>query len=226
MMASPLTVLSLFTDIKIAERKQSQKDDILLSLDKQINRLRSKLKTYPNKEKNLYDLLSHESVTKEYVLDAVCRLNEERINDEGQLKDLISTRKETGRANQVTLKLSELSEELRLNALQIQQTNPEPTENLEEKRHILESLQLKVVVNSKPLDYKLSFGLYGQIISTEESETEALFNKLFEDFAQEHPDMNIDDLIDLTKPLPGNSPFAQSINRAKKNLVTTERTSG
>ncbi len=225
MMSSPLTMLSLFTDIEIAERKQSQKEDLLLSLDKEINRFRKKLKAYSNKEKNLYDLLSHESVTKEYVIDAVQKLRQERINDESQLKDLLSTRKETGRANQVTIKLSELSEELRLNTLHIQQASPEPTENLEERRHIFESLQLKVVVNSKPLDYKLTFSLYGQIISTEESETEALFNKLFEEFAQEHHDMNIDDLIDLSKPLPGNTLFAQSINKAKKNLVTIEQTS-
>ncbi|MDD4876174.1 MAG: hypothetical protein PHQ86_03460, partial [Dehalococcoidales bacterium] len=67
--------------------------------------------------------------------------------------------------------------------------------------------------------------LYGQIISTEESETEATFNRLFNEYAKEHPDMNFDDYVDPGKPLPGNSPFAQSINQAKKNLVTIEQTS-
>ncbi len=226
MVTSPLTVLSLFSDIKIAERAQPQKKGILLSLDKEINHFRRKLKAYPDKEKNLYDLLSHESVTKDYVLDAVHKLKNERINDERQLKDLLSTRKEMSRANQATIKLSEVSEELRSNALYIHQTSPEPTENLEERRRIFEDLHLKIVVNSKPLDYKLTFSLYGQIISTEESETEATFNRLFNEYAQEHPDINFDDYVDLGKPLPGNSPFAQSINRSKKNLVTTEQTSG
>ena len=225
MITSPLTILSLFSDIKIADRIQPQKKDILLSLDKQINHFRRKLKAYPDKEKNLYELLSHESVTKHYVLDAVDKLKNERINDERQLKDLLSTRKEMSRANQATIKLSEVSEELRSNALYIQQTSPEPTENLEEKRRILEDLHLKIVVNSKPLDYKLTFSLYGQIVSTEESETEATFNRLFNEYAQEHPDINFDDYVDPGKPLPGNSPFAQSINRAKKNLVTIEQTS-
>ena len=226
MITSPLTVLSLFSDIKIAERAQPQKKGILLSLDKEINHFRRKLKAYPDKEKNLYDLLSHESITKDYVLEAVSKLKNERINDERQLKDLLSTRKEMSRANQVTIKLSEVSEELRTNALYIQQTSPETTENIEEKRRILEDLHLKIVVNSKPLDYKLTFSLYGQIISTEESETEATFSRLFNEYAQEHPDINFDDYVDPGKPLPGNSPFAQSINRAKNNLVTIEQTSG
>lgn len=131
MITSPLTVLSLFGDIKIAERMQPQKKGMLLSLDKEINHFRRKLKAYPDKEKNLYDLLSHESVTKDYVLEAVRKLKNERINDERQLKDLLSTRKEVSKANQVTVKLSEVSEELRSNALYIQQTNPEPAENLQ-----------------------------------------------------------------------------------------------
>ncbi|MFC2025234.1 recombinase family protein [Chloroflexota bacterium] len=223
---SPLTTLSLLSDIAITERTQCQKEDFLLSLDKEINHFRRKLKAYPDKEKNLYDLLSHESVTKNYVLDAVDRLKRERINDERQLKDLVATRKETTRANQVTVKLSELSEKLRLKTLQAQQSSPEPTENLDEIRHLLERLQLSVVVDNKPLDYKLTFKLAGQIISTEDSETDDLFNKLFKEFEQQHPDMNIEDIVDPSKPLPGNSPFAQSVNRAKKNLVTIEQTSG
>ncbi|MFC1956442.1 zinc ribbon domain-containing protein [Chloroflexota bacterium] len=46
MITSPLTVLSLFSDIKIAERISPQKKGILLSLDKEINHLRRKLKAY------------------------------------------------------------------------------------------------------------------------------------------------------------------------------------
>ena len=184
------------------------------------------MKAYPDKEKTLYNLLSHESVTREYVLDAVERLKHERTNDERQLKDLLVTRKETTKANQVTVKLSELSEGLRLKTLQTQQSYPEPTENLEEIRHLLERLHLRVVVDNKPLDYKLTFKLAGQIISTEDSETDDLFNKHFKEYEQQHPDMNIEDLIDPSKPLPGNSPFVRHINRVKKNLVTIEQTSG
>ncbi|MFC1987292.1 recombinase family protein [Chloroflexota bacterium] len=226
MIASPFTMVSLLSDIAITERTESHKEGLLLSLDKEINHLRMKLKTYPDKEKTLYNLLSHESVTKEYVLDAVDRLKHERTNDERQLKYLLATRKEATRANQVTLKLSEFSEGLRLNALQAQQASLEPTENLEENRSLLERLQLKVKVNSKPLDYKLTFKLAGQIISTEDSETDALFNKLFKEFEQQNPDMSIEDVVDPSKPLPGNSLFAQSANQVKRNLVTIEQTSG
>jgi hypothetical protein len=37
--------------------------------------------------------------------------------------------------------------------------------------------------------------------------------------------MTIDDVLDLNKPVPSDSPFAQSVNEMKKNLVTIEQTS-
>ena len=225
MLSSPLTLLSLFTEVEAANRKQPQREGVLLSLDKQINRLRRKLKTYQNKEKNFYDLLSHEAVTKDYVLDAVNKLKQERLNDERQLKDLLAARKEAGNAKRVTVKLSELSETLRSKALQSQQASPEPTDHLKEKRSLLESLQLKVVVQTKPLEYQFSFKLGGQIISTADADHEAIFNKVLKEFEQQHPDITIEDILDSDKPLPEDTPFARAVNQVKNNLVTIERTS-
>ena len=48
--------------------------DICLLLDKQIKEYRKKIKAYPQKERRLYDLMSHDSVTQEYVIEALDNL--------------------------------------------------------------------------------------------------------------------------------------------------------
>ncbi|MFC2041097.1 hypothetical protein ACFLTY_02100 [Chloroflexota bacterium] len=53
-----------------------------------------------------------------------------------------------------------------------------------------------------------------------------MFNDELKRFEKEHPDVLVKALLDPTKPLPWNSPFAQAINQAKKNLVTIGQTSG
>jgi hypothetical protein len=183
------------------------------------------LKAYPTKEKNLIDLMNHEAVTKDYVLESINKQKQERLNDERQLNQLLATRKETSKADHITVKLSELSEQLRKEALQAQQASTEPTDNLEMKRGLLDSLHLKIVVQPDPKSYQFSFKLGGQIISTLDADDEALFNKALKDFEQQHPDITIEDLLDFNKQLPGNSPFAQSVNQVKRNLVTIEQTS-
>ena len=73
MMTSPQTVLKTLTD-----KSQQQPDNIISLLNKQIDQLRKKLKTYSSKEKNLYDLMGHEAVTGDYVLESVEKLRQER----------------------------------------------------------------------------------------------------------------------------------------------------
>ncbi len=223
MLLSPLTILSLLTDAGHADRTKSQQDNTLRLMDKQINQLRRKLKTYPAKERKLYDLLSHEAVTKDYVLDAVNKLKQERLNDEHQLRQLLATRKEATTADSFHFKLSEISERLRSEALQSQQASPSPTDDLKEKRSLLEQLQLEVVAN--PQSYEFSFKLPGQIISTSGADDEALFNQALKEFEQQHPDTSIEDLLDINKQLPEDTPFAKVVNQVKQNLVTIEQTS-
>jgi hypothetical protein len=219
---SPLTLLSLLTDAGHADRKQSQQGNPLRLMDKQIHQLRRKLKTYPAKERKLYDLLPHEAVTKDYVLDAVNKLKQERLNDERQLKQLLATRKEATKDEGFTFKLSELSKELRLKALQSQQAGPGPTDNLEVKRRLLEGLRLEISAN--PQSYQFSFKLGGQIISTSDTDDEAFFNQALKQFEQQHPNTSIEDLLAINKQLPENTPFAKIVNQVKQNLVTIEQT--
>lgn len=51
-------------------------------------------------------------------------------------------------------------------------------------------------------------------------------NKLIKEFEQQHPDISVADLLDYSKPLPGNSKFAQFWNKFKQDLITIEQTSG
>jgi len=171
----------------------------------------------------LRGLLPHEAVTKDYVLDAVNKLKQERLNNERQLKQLLATRKEASTADGLDFKLTELSEGLRSKLLQSQQASPEPTDNLDEKRSILERLRLEVLAN--PQSYEFSFKLGGQIISTSDADDEAFFNQALKEFEQQHPDTSIEDLLDINKQLPEDTPFAKIINQEKQNLVTIEQTS-
>ena len=223
MLLSPLTLLSLLTDAGHADRKQPQQGNPLRLMDKQIQQLRRKLKTYPAKERKLYDLLPHEAVTKDYVLDAVNKLKQERLNDERQLKQLLATRKEATTADSFNFKLSEISEALRSKALQSQQASPDPTADLQTKRSLLEKLRLEIVAN--PQSYEFSFKLGAQIISTADADDEAFFNQALKEFEQQHPDTSIEDLLDINKQLPEDTPFAKIINQEKQNLVTIEQTS-
>ncbi len=225
MITSPLTILSTLTDVGVADLRQSQQSNLLPLLEKQISQLRRKLKAYPRKEKSLYDLLSHEAVTKDYVLDTVNKLKQERSNDERQLNELLATRNEATKADQVTIKLSDLSEGLRSKALESQQDSPNPTDELEKKRSILEKLRLAVSVQPSTLTYQFTFKLGGQIISTADADNEALFNQALKEFEKQHPDITIDDLLDFNKQLPEDTPFAKVVNQVKRNLVTIEQTS-
>jgi hypothetical protein len=191
-------------------------------LDKQIRQLRKKLKTYPAKERKLYDLLPHEAVTKDYVLDAVNKLKQERVNDERQLQQLLATRKDATRTENFNFKLSELSEELRSKALQSHQLAPNPTDDLNNKRKLLDSLRFEVVADAQ--SYQLSFKLGGQIISTADAANETYFNQALKDFEQQYPDTDITDLLDIKKQLSEDTSLGRIVNRMKQNLVTIEQT--
>jgi hypothetical protein len=121
------------------------------------------------------------------------------------------------------LKLNELSEGLRAEALQSQQASPDPTDDLETRRRLLEKLRLEIVAN--PQSYEFSFKLAGQIISTADADDEAFFNQALKEFEQQHPDISIEDLLAVNKQLPEDTPFAKIVNQVKQNLVTIERTS-
>ena len=229
MLSSPLTLLRT-----LINENEDQSRRIIQSLNKDIDKLRKNLNTYPRKEKNLYDLLNSEAVTKDYVLDAVNKLKKERLNDERQLKLLLLSRKEAVGADQVALKLThysgkkfmELVHEYDWQSLLYpypHDTQDDLTEQLSRKRNLFTSIKLKVIAD--PKGYEFNFTLDGTIVSTKYADEMSSFEYDLEDFEEQHPDMLVKDLLDSGKLFSENSVFAQKVNKLKQNLVTTEQTS-
>jgi hypothetical protein len=234
MLSSPLTLLRTLTD-----ENHQQPDKVVLSLNKEIDKLRKKLKAYPAKEKSLIGLLPHEAVTKDYVLDAINKLKQERLNDERQLESLLECRKEATQADHLKLKLSEVS----VNKWSDLNYDPEEFENfipatgeiypldkhqltaqLNTKRGLLESIHLKVTAD--PKSYQFNFTLDGKVISTTDANELSSFEDELKRFEEQHPNVSVKDLLDTNKLLPEDTHFAKKVNQLKQNLVTIERTWG
>ena len=211
LLSSPLTLLSMFTNMNYDSRRS-----IVPILDRQIKQLRNKLKTYPTKEKNLYELLSHESVTKDYVLDAVNKLKQSQQEDERQLKQLLESRKQSAPAQQITVKLTEFSDAIR--------NRFSDNISLEEKRTMLEALQVKIL--AYPGNYRFTCFIDAELTSDYDEELESAFSQKVKELEQQHPELNFGDLIDHSKQIPQDTAIGRVSNQTKKkNLVTIERTS-
>ena len=111
MFYSPLSILTRFHEA--GRIGHNTPDNTSVILEKQINQLRKKLKTYPTREKRLYELLAHDKVTQALVLETVADLKKELQRDENQLKELIARRKDNKKFRILNIRLSELSQKLR-----------------------------------------------------------------------------------------------------------------
>jgi site-specific DNA recombinase len=229
MLSNPLTPLrTLIND------DEGQSHRIIQSLNKDIDKLRKNLKSYPRKEKSLYELLSSEAVTKDYVLDAVNKLKQQQLNDERQLKLLVLSRKEATKASHLSLNLTQASG-MRFRDLVCQydwqstlypqphDTQDDIAEQFTRKRNLFESINLKILAD--PQGYEFTFSLDGSIVSTRSSDELSCFEDDVEDFQERHPDILIKDLLDTDRLLQEDTPFARKVNELKRNLVTIERTS-
>jgi len=230
MMSSPLTLLkTLMTET------DDQSASIIQSLDRDINKLRKKIKTYPRKEQNLYDLLSSDAVTKDYVLDAVNKLKQERSSDEHQLKQLIMQRNQASQADQLKVTLNEASGRKFMQFVHDYQPDrslyPPPEvddpdyaqQQFAKKRDLLSSIRLKVLAD--PDNFEFDFTLDGVIHSSRYADDHDSFTDQLLDFQDQHPGVSVRDLLDPNTVLQEDSPFATRVNRLKGNLVTIEQTS-
>ncbi|MDO8672742.1 MAG: recombinase family protein [Dehalococcoidia bacterium] len=209
--SSPLTLLSQFTNMNYDSSRS-----ILPMLDRQVKQLRNKLKTYPAKEKNLYALLSHDTVTKDYVLEELATLRRRQEEDEAQLRQLQESRKSSAQRLQIPQKLTEVADALR--------SSLSGSMSLEEKRTILEVVQAKVV--ALPGSYQFTCFIDAQLTSDVDAAIEAAFQGKVEEFETLHPDLTFGDLIDHAKRVPEDTVLGRITNQVKqKDLVTTERTS-
>lgn len=233
MMTSPNTILRKLTD-----KDQQKPDNIALQLTKQIDQVRKKIKSYTSREKNLYDLMSHESVTKEYVLESISKLRQDRVSDERLLKSLIEQRRDTSRSKNLSLQLSEYSmnemaslffdhEYRTFDVAYSDYGEPSlipvsPAEIHVKRRQFLESLKLKVLAD--PKNFSFNFTLHGNLISSTQQDEFSSFEKELRKFEEENTSVTIGDLLDPKKRLAENTPFVQKVNQLKQNLVTIEQT--
>ncbi|MDD5083020.1 MAG: zinc ribbon domain-containing protein, partial [Dehalococcoidales bacterium] len=223
-LSSPSTLLQTLIN------ENRQPDQYIQQLTKQIEQLRKKLAAYPAKEKNLYDLLQHDAVTKDYVLEAVNNLKQERRNDELQLESLLSSRKEATRADRLTIKLTQasggqyrqLTHDYHPQNLLHPMSQPSKEDQITKKRNLYASINLKVLATSE--GYEFNFTLDGTIISSKDTQDLSSFEDQLEQFEQQHPDISVGELLNSTKPLQGDTPFVQKVNQLKRNLVTIEQT--
>ncbi len=77
------------------------------------------------------------------------------------------------------MKLSELSKKLKSKGSTLSTRQPC------EKRNLLDSLQLNVTAD--PQSYQFIFKLGGQLISTADSDADAIYTQQLEEFEQKHP---------------------------------------
>ncbi|MFU8796495.1 MAG: hypothetical protein ACNA7X_04295, partial [Dehalococcoidia bacterium] len=230
MLSSPLTMLkTLMTE------NQDQPASIIQSLDRDIDKLRKKIKTYPRKEQNLYDLLSSDAVTKDYVLDALNKLKHQRSSDQHQLKQLIIQRNQASQADHLKVTLSEASGKKFMQFVSDYQPEsllyPPPEvddpdyaqQQFARKRDLLSSIKLKVLAD--PDTFEFDFTLDGVMHSTRYVDDHDSFTDQLDEFQQQHPGVSVRDLLDPNTVLQEDSPFATRVNRLKGNLVTIEQTS-
>ena len=188
-------------------------------LDRQIKQLRNKLKTYPTKEKNLYDLLSNEAVTKEYVLESVTKLKNRQQEDERQLKQLLESLKQQGNAKKITGKLTELSDALRASFSEDM--------SIDKKRATLETLGVQI--QAWPGDYKFTCVIDTDLTSEVDEEMESIFFEEAKKLEAKHPELTFVDWIDQSVQLPDDTLLGQAINTVKnsqkQDLVKESQTS-
>lgn len=207
MITNPVSLLGPLIERDISERFI----DVNPIIDKQISKLRKKLKTYETKEKNLISLLSHDSVTKEYVFESINNLKQERMSDKKQPEGLLKSRKQSSDNKPTTFKLSEISEDLRNEAVKIANSN-----DLEAKRNVLNNLQLQVTAD--PKSHEFNFTFMGVLTSSSQARIRDFITEHYYELEKQHPEISLDDIINPDVILPEDSTFCRIINPVKKNL--------
>jgi len=219
----------------VIKEKQQSTDEVVTLLNKQIEQLRKKLKAYPAKEKNLYYLLSDDSVTKDYVLDAVKKIKQEQVEDKNQLERLLESRKESTQADRLRVRLNTLSFQELIKLLgeidssdlddpgDPEAKHEETSVILARKRALFESLRLKVVANQKT--FWLTIVLNGELVSIEDYDKAITFRDDLRNFEVKHPDVTVSEILETDLSRAGYSPLVQKVTKLKQDLVTIEQTS-
>ena len=224
------TLVMLITAPTIAcEGMYSDSEDtqsnLLAVLDKDIDRLRNKLKAYPRRQANVLDLLSKDAVTQDIALDHLSQLKRDHQNDKRQLDQLLDSRKEATAAQKPELTLTDVSK-------QLQQALSTSSDDLTARRSLFE--QLRFQVEATPKSWSLTFKLGAYLVTHKPSEKAICLDPLEEEqpdynpeeetIDQSQPDQQFDEQ-DLVEAPPTGNALLDMTKKAGFPLVTIEQTS-
>ena len=116
-------------------------------------------------EQSLISLLRHEEVTRDYVLDEINRIKQDRATDEGKLAELRHTKDQMERLSKAEVNLSQFYARVRQNLDEC---------SFEEKRLALQMLDVRVMASRDRVDITgvmpmeiTTTSLSGDLITTE-----------------------------------------------------------
>ncbi len=127
----------------ISEQLESEQAVPGTSLDKEIQKLKHRLKSYDPQERRLIQVLRYEEVTQDTVLDEINRLKKERESDKRQLENYLFTRERIASLEKAELQLKDYCQRLHGNLGKA---------TFQDKREILEMLAMKVTATPERID--------------------------------------------------------------------------
>jgi site-specific DNA recombinase len=127
----------------ISEQLESERAVPETSLDKEIQKLKRRLKSYDPQEKRLIQMLRYEEVTQDTVLDEINQLKKERESDKQQLDNYVLTRERIDNLEKAELQLKDYCQRLHRNL---------DNATYQDKREVLEMLAIKVIATPERTD--------------------------------------------------------------------------
>ena len=113
------------------------------ALDREIHKLKRKVKNYDSQEKRLIELFRYQEITQDAILDELNQLKREREADKEQLEGYMRTKERIANLEKAEIKLAEYCQRLH-----------EDLDNAphQYKREILEMLAIKVTATPERID--------------------------------------------------------------------------
>ncbi len=103
------------------------------------------MRTYEKQERQLIALLRHGEVTKDYILDEINKLKNERHSDEEELQKLKKTTEKLSHITDAEIKLNEFCQRVRQNL---------DNATIQDKRLALETLDIRVTASTQSIEIK------------------------------------------------------------------------
>ena len=113
------------------------------ALDREIHKLKRKVKNYDSQEKRLIELFRYQEITQDAILDELNQLKREREADKEQLEGYMRTKERIANLEKAEIKLAEYCQQLRQDL---------DAATYQDKRAILDMLAIKVTATPGHID--------------------------------------------------------------------------